>query len=240
MDIKNSDILADFLKHNQIKYVFGIIGSANSYIFDSINKLGYTTIVYVHHEQSAVMSMGAYFRASGKLSAAIVTAGAGSSNAITGVVSNWADSIPGLIISGQEQNKYMTMHKHLRMYGIQGYDSPEMVKKVTKYAKTININDDIQTELELSLKTSISGRPGPVWLDIPFDTQSKKSTFRSWNQSNIVLNKEYSIVDDDIQYLLTKLKTSKRPVLIAGHGVRISNSKNEFKDKIKPMRNIEV
>ena len=236
MDIKNSDILADFLKHNQIKYVFGIIGSANSYIFDSINKLGYTTIVYVHHEQSAVMSMGAYFRASGKLSAAIVTAGAGSSNAITGVVSNWADSIPGLIISGQEQNKYMTMHKHLRMYGIQGYDSPEMVKKVTKYAKTININDDIQTELELSLKTSISGRPGPVWLDIPFDTQSKKSTFRSWNQSNIVLNKEYSIVDDDIQYLLTKLKTSKRPVLIAGHGVRISNSKNEFKQLVSKFK----
>jgi len=143
MDIKNSDIIADFLKHNQIKYVFGIIGSANSYIFDSINKLGYTTIVYVHHEQSAVMAMGAYFRASGKISAAIVTAGAGSSNAITGVLSNWADSIPGLIISGQEQNKYMSMHKNLRMYGIQGYDSPEMVKKVTKYSKTININDDI-------------------------------------------------------------------------------------------------
>jgi acetolactate synthase-1/2/3 large subunit len=235
MDIKNSDIIADFLKHNQIKYVFGIIGSANSYIFDSINKLGYTTIVYVHHEQSAVMAMGAYFRASGKISAAIVTAGAGSSNAITGVISNWADSIPGLIISGQEQNKYMTAHKHLRMYGIQGYDSPEMVRKVTKYAKTVTVNDDIQTELETSLKTSISGRPGPVWLDIPFDTQSKKTELRPWNQINNVSSESHSI-SEDIQYLLTKLKTSKRPVLIAGHGVRTSNSKNEFRQLVSKLK----
>ena len=236
MDIKNSDIIADFLRHNQIKYVFGIIGSANSYIFDSINRLGYTEIIYMHHEQSAVMAMGAYFRSSGKISAAIVTAGGGSTNAITGVVSNWADSIPGLIISGQEQNKYMTMHKHLRMYGIQGYDSPEMVKKVTKYAKTITVNDDIQTELELSLNTSISGRPGPVWLDIPFDTQSKKTEFREWTQVNTIQNKKYSVLEDDIQYLLTKLKTSKRPVLIAGHGVRISDSKNKFRQLVSKFK----
>jgi acetolactate synthase-1/2/3 large subunit len=236
MEIKNSDIIAEFLKHNKIKYVFGIIGSANSYIFDSINKLGYTTIVYVHHEQSAVMSMGAYFRASGKISAAIVTAGAGSSNAITGVISNWADSIPGLIISGQEQNKYMSMHKNLRMYGIQGYDSPEMVKKVTKHAKTIAANDDIQAELEASLRISVSGRPGPVWLDIPFDTQSKKTTFRPWSQSDVLLNKEYSILENDIQYLLKKIKESKRPVFIAGHGVRISNSKNEFRELVSKFK----
>jgi acetolactate synthase-1/2/3 large subunit len=181
------------------------------------------------------MAMGAYFRASGKISAAIVTAGAGSSNAITGVISNWADSIPGLIISGQEQNKYMTAHKHLRMYGIQGYDSPEMVKKVTKYAKTVTVNDDIQTELETSLKTSISGRPGPVWLDIPFDTQSKKTELRPWNQINNVSSESHSI-SVDIQYLLTKLKTSKRPVLIAGHGVRTSNSKNEFRRLVSKLK----
>ncbi len=107
MKIKISDLIAEYLKEAGIKTVFGIIGSANSHIFDSINKLGYTEIVCVHHEQSAVMAMGAYFRTSGKLSAAIVTAGAGASNAITGVLSNWADSIPGIIISGQEQSKFV-------------------------------------------------------------------------------------------------------------------------------------
>ena len=92
--VKVSDLVAEFLKEKQIDTAFGIIGSANSHIFDSINKLGYTKIINVHHEQAAVLAMGAYYRASGKLSCAIVTAGGGVTNAVTGVVSNWADSIP--------------------------------------------------------------------------------------------------------------------------------------------------
>ena len=84
--VKVSDLIAEFLKEKEIEVVFGIIGSANSHIFDSINKLGYTKIINTHHEQAAVMAMGAYYRASGKLSATIVTAGGGASNCITGVV----------------------------------------------------------------------------------------------------------------------------------------------------------
>jgi acetolactate synthase-1/2/3 large subunit len=236
---KISDVIADFLKEQQIDTAFGIIGSANSYIFDSINALGYTKIIYMHHEQSVVMAMGAYFRASNKLSVALVTAGGGSSNAITGVVSNWADSIPGLIISGQEQNKYMQSHKHLRMYGIQGYDSPEMVNKITKYAKTIGLSDDIQDELENSTRISINGRPGPVWLDIPFDTQSKKIIPRQWNpviKTNNKIDNFDAVLNENINFILEKLTNSKRPVIIAGHGIRISDSKSEFKklvDKLK-------
>ena len=230
MNKRVSDIIAEFLEENQIKYAFGIIGSANSYIFDSINKLGYTKIIYVHHEQSAVMAMGAYFRVSGKLSVALVTAGGGSSNATTGVVSNWADSVPGIIISGQEQVRYMINHKHLRMYGIQGFDSPEMVKKVTKYSKTILDENEIQDELERSLTISINGRPGPVWLDIPFDVQSKEISVRNWN--NIEKNNQFdglqSELKKSIELIYDKLKSSKRPVIVAGHGIRISDSKKEF------------
>ena len=232
MNIKVSDIIAEFLKENQIKYAFGIIGSANSYIFDSINKLGFTKIIYVHHEQTAVMAMGAYFRTSGKLSAALVTAGGGASNAITGVVSNWADSIPGIIISGQEQSKYMSNHKNLRMYGIQGFDSPEMVKKVTKYSKSILNAIEIQDELEKSLTISINGRPGPVWLDVPFDVQSKEIIVRNWNNIEKTDNKFEGFKEElkkSVDLIYNKLKKSKRPVIIAGHGVRISNSKNEFR-----------
>ena len=65
--VKVSDLVAKFLKEKKIKVVFGIIGSANSHIFDSINKLGYTRIINTHHEQAAVMAMGAYYRTSGKL-----------------------------------------------------------------------------------------------------------------------------------------------------------------------------
>lgn len=239
MTKKVSDVIAEFLKENDIRYAFGIIGSANSYIFDSINNLGYTKIIYVHHEQSAVMAMGAYFRASGKLSVALVTAGGGSSNAITGVVSNWADSIPGLIISGQEQNKYMQSHKQLRMYGIQGYDSPEMVKKVSKHSKTIGLNDDVQNELEYALQISINGRPGPVWLDIPFDTQSKKIEQRPWNKiekTNDKIDNFTTILKDNVEFILDKISESKRPVIIAGHGIRISDAKLEFKELVQKLK----
>ena len=105
--VKVSDEIAKFLKDKDIKHVFGIIGSANSHIFDSINQLGYTEIVCVHHEQAATMAIQAYYRVTGKISAAIVTAGGGSANAITGVISAWADSIPGIIISGQESLRFI-------------------------------------------------------------------------------------------------------------------------------------
>jgi acetolactate synthase-1/2/3 large subunit len=238
---KNCDLIAEFLKSKGIEYAFGVIGSANSYIFDSINKLKYTKIIYVHHEQTAVMAMGAYFRASGKMSVALVTAGAGSSNALTGVISNWADSIPGLIISGQEQEKFLKNHNHLRMYGIQGYDSPDSVKKVTKLAKTINLKDNIYEELENALTISSSGRCGPVWLDIPFDVQSKlyeEKGFSSYqnNQDNTVSKNE---TQASCKYIYEKLKHSSRPVIIAGHGIRISGSKEKFKQLVNKL-NIPV
>ena len=105
--IKVSDFIADFLEENQIKHVFGIIGAGNAHIFDSIQKKGYTEIICVHHEQAACMAIQTYYRTSGKVCAAILTTGAGSTNGVTGVVSAWADSIPALIISGNENSKFI-------------------------------------------------------------------------------------------------------------------------------------
>ncbi|HEY4797598.1 MAG TPA: thiamine pyrophosphate-binding protein, partial [Bacteroidia bacterium] len=105
MQIKVSDAIADFLERKQIKHVFGIVGAGNVHIFDSIYKKGYTEIICVHHEQAATMAMQTYYRTCGKMSASILTTGGGSTNGVTGVVSAWADSIPGLIISGNENSK---------------------------------------------------------------------------------------------------------------------------------------
>jgi acetolactate synthase I/II/III large subunit len=129
--VKISDIIADSLVKQGVEVVFGIIGSANSYIFDSINKTK-IKLVATHHEQAAVMAMGAYYRTTGKIAAALVTAGGGSSNAFTGILSNWADSIPGIIIAGQEQTYYIEEYKDMRMYGVQGYDAVETYKNYKK------------------------------------------------------------------------------------------------------------
>ena len=220
--VKVSDLVAEYLKENQINTVFGIIGSANAHIFDSINKLGYTTIINTHHEQAAVMAMGAHYRASGKLSAALVTAGGGASNAVTGVISNWADSIPGIIISGQESRNHLEEHSNLRMYGTQGFNITKMVKDVTKYSTILMDESNIQDELENCHNTSISDRPGPCWLDIPFNIQAKLVNRRNWKFQS------HTSKEIDIDYLIEAINSSNKPIILGGHGVRLSGAKSEF------------
>lgn len=225
--VKISDLIAEFLKEKEIDTVFGIIGSANSHIFDSIDKLGYTRIINTHNEQAAILAMGAYYRASGKISASIVTAGGGATNAITGIVSNWADSIPGLIISGQENYKYVNTQEHLRMYGTQGFNITKMVKDVTKSAIPFNNEMDIQETLELQYALTISGRPGPCWLDIPMDLQGKLVERKEWIK--------YIMYPDEpeIQNIIDELNISKKPIIIGGQGIRLSGGKEEFREFIE-------
>jgi len=228
--VKVSDLIAEFLKEKEIDTVFGIIGSANSHIFDSIDKLGYTKIINTHNEQAAVIAMGAYYRASGRLSASIVTAGGGATNAVTGVVSNWADSIPGLIISGQENYNYVSTQENLRMYGTQGLNICKMVKEVTKMAIPFTDEMDIQDTLELLHATTISGRPGPCWLDVPMNLQAKKVEKHNW------VKYFYYPDEPNIDDIITELNNAKRPVIIGGHGVRLADAKDEFRafiDKVK-------
>ena len=225
--MKNSDIVACFLKEQKIKVVFGIIGSANSHIFNSIAELNYTKIINVHHEQAAVMAMGAYYRSSGKLSATIVTAGAGASNAITGVISNWADSIPGIIISGNESTYHIKEHRNLRMYGTQGFNITKMVSDVTKYSVLIDDKNNIQEELEKCLSISISGRPGPTWIDIPFNIQSQETKFRKWN----VFNHQKTTINKKIfKNIINDINQAKCPLVLGGHGIRLADAKKEFND----------
>ena len=228
--VKVSDLVADFLKEKQIDTAFGIIGSANSHIFDSINKLGYTKIINTHHEQAAVLAMGAHYRASGKLSAAIVTAGGGATNAVTGVVSNWADSIPGIIISGQENYNYVSTQEALRMYGTQGLNITKMVSEVTKKAIAFDDQMNIQDILEELDEETISGRPGPVWLDVPMNLQAKMLDKRDWKLTEPIT------VDTNVELIVDEINKSKRPVIVGGNGIRLSGAKKQFNDLLNYLR----
>ena len=135
--LKVSDLIAEALEDLDIKHVFGIIGAGNVHLFEAIARRGFTEIICVHHEQSACMATQTYYRSCGRLSASLLTTGAGSTNAVTGVVSAWADSIPGLVIAGNENSKFTKPESPYRMWGVQGYDSVDMVHKVTKYAHRV-------------------------------------------------------------------------------------------------------
>jgi len=228
--LKVSDLIADFLKKKKIKYIFGIIGSANSHIFDSIKRLGYTEIICVHHEQTAAMAMQSYYRVKKEITVALVTAGAGSSNAITGVMSAWADSIPGIIISGQENTRFIKSMKKMRMWGIQGYDSTLMVKKITKYQKRIlDVNSTIY-ELEKAYNMCLEERPGPVWLDFPIDIQgslvNKKKIKKYKNKKINFLN-----IINRVS-IFKSISESKRPIFWLGHGIRLSLGKFDSTSKL--------
>ncbi len=228
---KVSDIIADFLEEKKIKHVFGIIGAGNAHIFDSIYKKGYTEIICVHHEQAACMAMQTYYRTSGEVTAALLTTGAGSTNGVTGVVSAWADSIPGIIISGNENSKYIDIHSNVRMWGVQGYDSSFMTSKVTKYAGRVDSPENIYHELEKSYAITLHGRPGPVWLDVPMNIQSSftpLTTLKKFDKSELELNskKEIDSLSKDVSNVVDGLKNAKRPLLWLGHGIRLANAQN--------------
>jgi acetolactate synthase I/II/III large subunit len=226
--VKISDIIADYLLKNNINIVFGIIGSANSHIFDSLNKHPNIRLISVHHEQVAIMAMGAYYRSTGKMAASLVTAGGGASNSFTGILSNWADSIPGLIISGQEQSYHINDYSDMRMYGIQGYDAVSTYSKHVKMSVRIT-KENIYKTFKKAFEITQTGRPGPVFLEVPFDVQGQMV-----KEQPITLYKKplRSTISTKTIDLINLLNQCKRPVVIGGHGVKLSQSEKLFKQFI--------
>lgn len=233
--VKVSDLIAETLESLKITHAFGIIGAGNVHLFESIAKRGYTEIICVHHEQAASMAMQTYYRTSGKLAACLLTTGGGSTNGVTGVVSAWADSVPGLVIAGNENSKYTVPYSPLRMWGVQGYDSVHMVEKVTKYSNRVTSKEDVLYEIERACYLSTNGRPGPVWLEIPMDIQSSQAdpdTCKHFDQpaiDNFVSNHLLA----QIEKVTESLTQANRPVVWLGHGIRLAGAT----DKIETLLN---
>ena len=164
-----ADKIAEWMADKGLTHAFGIIGGGNFTIWDAVAKLKKTQIVCVHHEQAAAMAAAYYFRTCGRIAPVLVTTGAGSSNAITGVLAAWMDSTPLLVISGNEAKKHMG--SVTRVWGVQGYGSPELARQITKDAFRAHSENAIEG-LEHALELCLSERQGPVWVDIPKDVQS--------------------------------------------------------------------
>ncbi|MEO5804399.1 MAG: thiamine pyrophosphate-binding protein [Verrucomicrobiota bacterium] len=228
MKRKVSDLIAEFLVNKGMKHVFGIVGAGNAHIFDSIYQNPNLEMVCVHHEQAGCMAMQTYYRTSGIVTASILTTGAGSTNGITGIVSAWADSIPCLVISGNEHSKYIRPDNPLRMYGVQGYDSPFMVSKVTKYSPRVMDPKMILFELEKALYIANSGRPGPCWVDVPMNIQSsfvEENELKRFDPNSIPTD---TLPPDKLSIRVNEiadaLRSATRPVIWLGHGIRLAGA----------------
>ena len=165
-----ADRLAELFEKHKFTHAFGIIGAGNIAIYDAIARRGFTEIIPVHHEQAAAMAATYYWRTNGRLAPVLPTTGGGSANTLTGVIAAWMDSIPLLVVSGNEPSKYF--RENCRVVGVQGYVS-HMIPWV-KYGERVTDAEELPHILKHAIRLATTERPGPVWVDLPRDLQGKE------------------------------------------------------------------
>lgn len=244
MKIKAAQYIADFLAENGVTDVFTITGGGAMHLNDALGHHEKLHCTYNHHEQACAIAAEGYARLTGNVAAVCVTSGPGGTNAITGVVGGWQDSIPMFIISGQVKRETTTWSTPvpLRQLGDQEFQIVDCVKNMTKYAHMITEPTELRYHLEKAWYLCNHGRKGPVWLDIPLDVQaavietSKLSGFHPGEETTEALNgMEIMTIHENPPYdaeqtgqIFEKIKNAERPVILAGTGVRLSGAYEDF------------
>lgn len=228
-----ADYIIDFLYKNNATHIFTIAGGGAMFLNDAT--VSHKKIRYIchHHEQAAAMAAEAFTKTSGKLGAVMVTSGPGSTNAITGLLEAWQNSIPCIFISSQAKTSQMAYFSNvpkLRQFGIQELNIIPIVQSLCKYSAIIEKPEDIRYQMEKAYDIAISKRPGPVWLDIPPDIASKtiNPSQLSGHEKKQIIIKSNKEIDSQIDQLIKLLQLSKKPVIIAGGGIRLAGAVNEF------------
>ncbi|HNW39846.1 MAG TPA: thiamine pyrophosphate-binding protein [Candidatus Omnitrophota bacterium] len=233
--MKVSDYIVDFIYRQGVKEVFMVTGGGMMFLSDSVCCHPKLKAVFNHHEQASAMAAVAYAKYTGNLGAAMVTTGCGGTNTITGLLNSWQDSTPCIFISGQSKRKETVKNSGLglRQFGVQEADIVSIVKPITKYAVMVNNPAQIAYHLEKAVYLAKSGRPGPVWLDIPLDVQGaliSKKDLVHFHSGEL----KYKIKPSQAEIAKFKnyLSKSSRPVIICGQGVRLSAAIQVFKNFI--------
>ncbi len=243
MKVKVAKYIADFMAKNGVKHVFTVTGGGAMHLNDAFGHHPDLHCIYNHHEQASSIAAEGYSRLTDKLALTCVTSGPGGTNAITGVLGGWLDSIPMFIISGQVKRETTTWSTDvpLRQLGDQEYNIVDSVKAMTKYAHMITEPSEIRYHLEKALYFALNGRKGPVWLDIPLDVQAAIiETEDLLGFSSEELKSENPKYDNSLTgKILDKIKEAKRPVILAGTGIRLGQAHDEFVKVIEKL-NIPV
>lgn len=233
-----ADYIPKFVYEHGTKHVFMLSGGGIMHLIDGLAGNKDVEKICVHHEQTASMAIEAYSRATGNMGVGYFTTGPGVTNAITGLAGAWLDSVPCLFLSGQSKRKesvYMAKIPGLRQIGVQEINTLPIVESLTKYSAFVDNPNDIKYHLQKAYYMANEGRPGPVWLDIPADVQGanidpkKLKEFKPPKKTNGA-----SLAQ--IKKITELIKHSKRPVILAGYGIRISGAIDvflEFVEKYK-------
>ncbi len=255
MKIRVSDYIAKKVVEHGIVRAFSVTGGGAMFLNDALGHREGLQVLYNHHEQASAIAAESYARIYDSMALLCVTTGPGGTNAITGVVGAWLDSIPMLVLSGQVRYDCTARSTGLgiRALGDQEFDICQSVACMTKYCEMLIQPERVRYCLEKAIYLAKSGRPGPTWLDIPLDVQSAfveeeslvgfdiedyEEGGNGWKGCDTCLSSEDSCPDTDIfpkkpdkeliRRIIEKIKAAKRPVLNAGNGIRIGRAHEVF------------
>lgn len=228
--IRVADYIMQRLVQEDVKHLFYVPGGQCVYLMDALRRNEELKGIGTHHEQAAAMAATAYAQYKNGLGACLVTTGCAGTNTMTGVLHAYQDSLPVIFISGQ-QNINQTTHASelsLRQIGVQEADIVRLVTPITKYAAMLTDPMQVAYELDKAIHEALSGRQGPVWIDVPLEIQNAMV-----NEDKLQRYEETQSAPglscDDIDYIKTALKEAERPVIFAGHGVMSAGAKEELR-----------
>ncbi|MDR3639330.1 MAG: thiamine pyrophosphate-binding protein [Isosphaeraceae bacterium] len=228
--IKLSDYIMRRIVETGVKHVFMVPGGGAMHLNDSLGRCHELEYVCNLHEQASAIAAETYSKVTGNFGVALVTTGPGGTNAVTGVAGAWLDSTPCLFVSGQVKRSDLSKGQGIRQLGVQEVDIVSIVKPITKYAETVTDPATIRYHIDKALHLARTGRPGPVWIDLPLDVQSAlvdPETMAGYTPEPEPTEDQARLVELVAQ-TITMLNRAERPVLLLGNGVRLARAEKEF------------
>lgn len=231
MEKRVADIVMDTLVENGVNTCFCVVGGGAMHLNNALLRCKKIEKVFNHHEQACAMAATGYARMSGKAAAVCVTSGPGGTNTINGVQGAWVDSLPMVVISGfpRWSTSALSTGLDIRVAGIQENDIVSMVSGITKYAVNLLNPKDVKRVVKYAVDCAMSGRRGPVWVNIPLDIQSVHVDESELNPVIDYEEQQSKDIKNDIIQISKWIKESKRPCILTGSAIRTSGCINEFK-----------
>jgi acetolactate synthase-1/2/3 large subunit len=231
MTMRGADYIARRLAELGLTHVFGVTGGGAMHLNDAFGAEAGLSTMYFHHEQAAAMAAEGYARIAGRPAVLNVTTGPGGINALNGVFGAYTDSIPMVVVSGQVKRETLLALNPiagLRQLGDQEVDIIAMATPVTKWRQLVRSLEDLPALVDRAFVEAVGGRPGPSWLDVPVDVQGAKMPEGMSTEARIALPPPRAAEEQAIASVLEELARARRPVIVAGSGVRIAGAERAF------------
>ena len=237
MKIRLADYIVNKLIDAGIKTTFTVVGGGAMNLNDAFGHNPDMQVIYNHHEQACAIAAEGYARVNNECAAICVTTGPGGTNALTGVVGAFVDSVPMIVISGQVRWDSFSLSTGLplRAMGDQEFNIVSSVQNMTKYAVVLKDKNNVRYVIEKAIYLATHGRMGPTWIDIPGDIQSsivETDELVGYDYKDEIIPKP---TNEQLDFIIEKIKSAKRPVIYAGSAIRLSGAYNTFRKLIEKL-----